>query len=189
MNQSKTGKISQSPQYFTGDAKFASISQMMVDGPSSRKDDLINLLYLMIYLRAIELPWCDFLQCMPCDSHEKIFQMVLETKNIYDFERLLKRYKMPKEFNQIASLIENLEHFEFPCYSKIKGLLMAVVNKEQPPHRVYQWHRPLRNEICSKMFSDIECLLQEDAEDDSKLQEPSEVSSSNSGHQNFSFGH
>lgn len=79
-------------QTFSGDAKFSSISQMKMYTPSTRKDDLINLFYLMIFLRTMDLPWCDYLFCMPCDSHHKTFKMVLAKKEETTLSKLAKEY-------------------------------------------------------------------------------------------------
>lgn len=51
--------------------------------PSSRKDDLINIYYILIFLKNLDLPWCDYLFCMPVDSHQKTFKMVLNKKEEY----------------------------------------------------------------------------------------------------------
>lgn len=57
--------------------------QMKMWTPSSRKDDLINIYYILIFLKNLDLPWCDYLFCMPVDSHQKTFKMVLNKKEEY----------------------------------------------------------------------------------------------------------
>ena len=44
---------------------------------SSRRDDIINLVNMLIYYKTMDLPWCDYLYCMPCESPERTFKMVL----------------------------------------------------------------------------------------------------------------
>lgn len=69
-------------KFFAGDAKFASVQQMRMY-TSSRRDDLINMMQMLIYYKTMDLPWCDYLFCMPVDSHEKTFRMVLQKKEQY----------------------------------------------------------------------------------------------------------
>lgn len=64
--------------------------------PSSRKDDLTNLFYLLVYLRTMDLPWCDYLFCMPCDSQQKTFKMVLAKKEEMTLGKLAKQYGLPR---------------------------------------------------------------------------------------------
>lgn len=57
---------------------------------SSRRDDLINLMQMLIYFRTMDLPWCDYLFCMPVDSAEKTFKMVLYKKERFTLLSLTK---------------------------------------------------------------------------------------------------
>jgi len=43
---------------------------------------------MMIYFKTMDLPWCDYLYCMPCESPEKTFKMVLYMKEKYSLTQL-----------------------------------------------------------------------------------------------------
>ena len=91
--------------FFTGDAKFASVQQMKMQTPS-RRDDILNLMYMLIYFKTMDLPWCDYLFCMPCDSAEKTFKMVLQKKEQFALEQLAALYEFGPEFQQICSIVD-----------------------------------------------------------------------------------
>lgn len=92
-------------QYFAGDAKFSSVQQMKMLS-SSRRDDLINLMQMLIYFRTMDLPWCDYLFCMPVDSAEKTFKIILAKKEQYDLVSLAKQYGLSEDFLEICSLVD-----------------------------------------------------------------------------------
>ena len=54
----------------------------------------------------MDLPWCDYLFCMPCDSHQKTFKMVLNKKEETTLTKLSKQYNMPREFQDFASFVD-----------------------------------------------------------------------------------
>ncbi len=63
---------------------------MKAKGPTTRKDDLINWMYIMIFLKNMELPWCDYLYCMPCESHYETFKLVILKKEEQGLSKLAK---------------------------------------------------------------------------------------------------
>eukprot|EP00347_Sterkiella_histriomuscorum_P021417 403334049 len=148
---------------FSGDAKFASINQMKMYTPSTRRDDLINLFYLMVYLRTMDLPWCDYLFCMPCSSHQKTFKMVLQKKEDMTLSKLTRQYQLPSQFMEIAKLIENLKIDQYPNYILINNLLQEVVNNAKPHKRELQWRRLVKSSetIMNKNLSGVQELLDE----------------------------
>lgn len=116
-------------QFFAGDAKFSSVQQMKMI-TASRRDDLINLMNMMIYFRTMDLPWCDYLFCMPVDSAEKTFKMVLQKKEQYTLPYLVKMYGLSPEFSEIAILIEQMKFQDYPNYSRISRLLSDVIKRQ-----------------------------------------------------------
>jgi len=70
----------------------------------------------------MDLPWNDFLNCMPVNSNEKTFKMVLQKKQQYDNVTLAKLYGMGSEFIEVAELIDKLRHEEYPNYTRIRKL-------------------------------------------------------------------
>lgn len=107
--------------FFAGDAKFSSVQQMKMV-TASRRDDLINLMHMLIYFRTMDLPWCDYLFCMPVDSAEKTFKIVLNKKEQYSLSSLVKIYGLGPEFTEIAQLVEGMKFEDYPNYSRISRL-------------------------------------------------------------------
>lgn len=50
---------------FYGDVKFSAANHM-ISSKTTARDDLISLFYLGVYLGQKDLPWSDFVDCMPC---------------------------------------------------------------------------------------------------------------------------
>ena len=92
-------------------------------GPSSRKDDLTCLCYVLIFLKTMDLPWHDYLYCMPCSSFEKTFDLVLKRKQQYTLISLAQRYEMPQEFIDVAAYVDNMEDQQYPNYQLIYNKL------------------------------------------------------------------
>lgn len=130
---------------FSGDAKFASVQQMKMLS-ASRRDDCINLMYLLIYFKTMDLPWCDFLFCMPCDSPEMTYKMVLSQKEQFSLTELAKQTEFSDEFQDLCKLIDNLSFEGYPNYQRITKILSGIVEMrfpDQPENRVFQWKRQL----------------------------------------------
>jgi hypothetical protein len=70
---------------------------------TSRADDFINLFYLLVYLYKMDLPWLDYLICMPNDSIKTTFKMIFSMKKEFDLVQLSSG--MPEGFTKIASII------------------------------------------------------------------------------------
>ena len=75
--------------FFSGDVRFSSTNQMKMYS-SSRKDDLINLISLLMYFMQMDLPWCDYLFCMPCPNQEQTYNLILEKKESIKLSNLAK---------------------------------------------------------------------------------------------------
>ena len=130
---------------------------------SSRRDDIVNLMYMLIYFKQMDLPWCDFLFCMPCDSAEKTFKMVLQKKEQYTLEYLAKSYQFSPAFIELASMVDALRYEEYPNYERMHRILESIVCSQQADseNRVFQWKRVLQHNKYTliKIFSDEEMLL------------------------------
>ena len=107
---------------------------------SSRRDDIINLMQMLIYFRQMDLPWCDFLFCMPCDSPEKTFRIVLQTKEQYTLRQLAEQYGFSTEFQDLAIIVDRMKYDDYPNYARMTRVLEKILERdseEGPP--VFQW--------------------------------------------------
>ncbi|CDW78187.1 UNKNOWN [Stylonychia lemnae] len=162
--------VQQRGKQFSGDAKFASISQMKMNSPSTRKDDLINMFYMLVYLTNLDLPWCDYLFCMPCNSQQKTFRMVLQKKQETTLSKLAKLYQLPEEFQIIGNEIELMKFNSYPNYTMIQKHFKAIIDKEKPNQQVFKWRRQQINDQkwYAKVLSGIEQLLINQSDFDSQ---------------------
>ena len=64
----------------------------------------------------MDLPWCDYLFCMPCDSQEKTFSLVLHLKEKRKLHDLADELKFSDEFISVVQYIEALKYEECPKY-------------------------------------------------------------------------
>jgi len=126
--------------FFSGDVKFASVNQMLMR-TSSRKDDLINLITVLMYFKNMDLPWCDFLFCMPCSSQEKTYNLILQKKKELKLHELALINNFSSEFVQIVEDIEGLEFEEKPKYGLYRSLFKQIIDKAPPSGRKVQWKR------------------------------------------------
>ena len=70
----------------------------------------------------MDLPWCDFLFCMPCSSHEKTYTLILQKKKELKLHELAKINEFSPEFIEIVNHIEDLQFDETPNYGLYKSL-------------------------------------------------------------------
>lgn len=143
--------------YFSGDVKFASINQMQMHS-SSRRDDLINLLSMLIYFKQMDLPWCDYLFCMPTTSHEQTYNLILEKKQQISLYELAKQCQFSTEFLELVTDIENLEFAETPKYALYNSLLKRTIERAPPNLRRLQWKR----QMAHNKYSMIKIISDED---------------------------
>lgn len=98
---------------------------------------MINLLQMLIYFKQMDLPWNDFLNCMPVNSNEKTFRMVMQKKEQCNLTQLAKLYGMGPEFTEAAGLVDQLGYEDYPNYTRIRKLLRQVVDRENPLSRMF----------------------------------------------------
>ncbi len=115
----------------------------------------------------MELPWCDYLNCMPTNSSEKLFYLIFKKKQGFSMKTLADRYQMSRQFGEIAFIIDNMHTTAYPNYSRINRLLREVLEQQsEPQNRVFQWKRVSAHNKYSmvKIMTDEQLLLQLDAE-------------------------
>ena len=119
---SKTGKhlLPRLTGKFNGTLKYAS-PNVIRGKESSRRDDLISLGYMLIYLYKRNLPWeYDF-------GHitRKQYLEIMSIKDTNGFGKLFKG--IPKEFEEFIKYSRNLKFEQDPDYSYLRSLLSKVI--------------------------------------------------------------
>ena len=120
---SKTGKhiLPKADSKFCGNLKFSS-SNTTRGKESSRRDDIISLGYMLIYLIKKGLPW-DYTYKTKITS-SKLFELIYlkETNcfgNLFD--------GLPSEFNEFIKYSQNLKFEEDPNYSYLRSILSTII--------------------------------------------------------------
>ena len=136
---SKTGKhlLPKLTGKFNGTLKYAS-PNVFRGKESSRRDDIISLGYLLIYLYKRELPWANSFK----DITNKQYLELMIIKETNGFGKLFKG--IPKEFEEFILYSRNLKFEQDPDYSYLRSLLSKVIlNKE---NLTFSWIRPQNRE-------------------------------------------
>ena len=121
---SKTGKHLQQrdTKKFTGTLKYSS-ADVVKGKESSRKDDLISLGYVIIYLYKRHLPWnSDFLSL----NKKTYFNLVKSKETNHNGEIF---ENIPEEITKFVKYAQNLKFEEDPDYDYMKGLFRALLSK------------------------------------------------------------
>ena len=151
-----TGKISGTLKY---------LSPNVVEGKEpSRRDDLISLGYMLIYLYKKSLPWEFYMPYF----RQNIFFKIKELKLNNGFGTLFK--ELPDEFISYIKYTRNLKFEEDPDYSYLKGLFEKIIFNMNLDYRLltFSWIQP-ENKIffgvprnkqknkksCSQIFKNI----------------------------------
>ena len=121
---SKTGKhlLPKITRTFSGTIRYASVNILKGKTPS-RRDDIISLGYMLIYLYKRELPW-DF--NMPRYDMEKMIQ-ILRLKNNNGNGSLFR--DLPPEFEDYIKYAKNLKFEQNPNYSYLRSLFLKIIEK------------------------------------------------------------
>ena len=135
---SKTGKhiLPKVGRKFNGNFKFSSSYTIRGKEPS-RRDDIISLGYMLIYLIKKELPW-DYIYKENKLTKSKYFELVsLKDTNAYGI--LFK--DLPSEFKEFIQYAENLKFDEDPNYSYLHSILnkIIVVNNYNYERYYFSW--------------------------------------------------
>lgn len=108
---------------FSGTLRFATINQQRGNNVS-RRDDLLSLGYLFVYLIKGELPWMG----KECAKYQSNFQDVLAVKLNTPIPMLCEG--MPKEFADYINMVSNLEYSANPNYSKYRKMFRELFIKQ-----------------------------------------------------------
>ena len=115
----------------------------------SRRDDLISIGYVLIYLLKEELPWqkvkIDYNNTKDKEEkYKKILNLKLETTNESLCENL------PKQFLSYMNYVKNLEFDQTPDYKTLKGLFQETLSKFNYENDLeFDWRKLFRFNIPS----------------------------------------
>ena len=121
---SKTGKhiLPKADSKFCGNLKFSS-SNTTRGKESSRRDDIISLGYMLIYLIKKRLPW-DYIYKGNKLTNSKYIELVfLKDTNAYG--KLFNG--LPSEFKEFIQYAENLKFDQDPNYSYLRSILNKII--------------------------------------------------------------
>ena len=140
---SKTGKHIL-PKYtgkFNGTLRYASPNSIKGKEPS-RRDDLISLGYMLIYLYKKNLPWDLY---MPHFEYN-MYIRILHLKENDGYGNLF--YNLPAEFIEYIKYTKNLKFEESPNYSYMRSLFIKIIENMRLDYKIltFSWIHP-KNKI------------------------------------------
>ena len=106
---------------FNGTVRYAS-ANCLKGKECSRRDDLISIGYMLIYLRHYELPWKDTLHNI---KRSELFDM-LSAKQSAKSKMLCKNF--PKEFNEYMKYVYSLRFEQDPNYDYLRSLFKQLLD-------------------------------------------------------------
>ena len=109
-------------KYFRGNLQFSSINAMR-GIEQTRRDDIISIGYMLIYLYTQYLPWTK----LKSKDTYALGQKILKKKNTTSIEVLCK--DVPKEMEEFMRYVLSLTFEEEPNYNYLKKLLEIMLNK------------------------------------------------------------
>ena len=107
----------------TGTARYASINALK-GTEQSRRDDLEAIGYVLMYFLRGSLPW----QGLHVHKGEDRYKKILAKKRGTTAEELCRGF--PKEFADYINYTRNMEFEVDPDYKYLRGLLLAILEKE-----------------------------------------------------------
>ena len=124
---SKTGKhiLPKNIGTITGALKYASPNVIKLK-ESSRRDDLISLGYMLIYLFKKELPW-EFNMKSINDLNRENYQKLINLKETDGNGNLFK--KIPPELVEFVKYAKNLKFEQEPNYSYLRSIFYNIIFK------------------------------------------------------------
>eukprot|EP00826_Nyctotherus_ovalis_P024478 TRINITY_DN1892_c0_g1_i2.p1 TRINITY_DN1892_c0_g1~~TRINITY_DN1892_c0_g1_i2.p1 ORF type:complete len:261 (-),score=43.52 TRINITY_DN1892_c0_g1_i2:67-849(-) len=130
----KTGKHIpyKNDKSLTGTARYASISTHM-GIEQSRRDDLEEIAYMLIYFLLGRLPWQGQVNKDKDDKYQKIMQCKIGTP----IDSLCKG--LPGEFQTFLRYTRNLKFEEDPDYDYLRGLLRGLAESSQADDGAFDW--------------------------------------------------
>lgn len=125
-------------KYFLGTSRFASLRTHQ-GYSQSRRDDLEQMVYIMIYMYRGRLPWSGLNLKDPSQKERKIGQI----KADLSYSQICA--KCPPEFEHLLFYARNLDFTETPQYDMCHALLQSVLDSMSPPESmdyVFDWNQP-----------------------------------------------
>ena len=120
---------------FKGTYNFSSINSMECY-ESSRRDDLISIGYMLIFLIKGELPWSKIKYVQTSERYIKLLNLKKNTTN----EELCKN--LPSEFCDYIKYVKSLKFQEEPNYLYLKNLFIKVLDKMHETNDLYfSWRK------------------------------------------------
>ncbi|KPI83858.1 putative protein kinase putative casein kinase I [Leptomonas seymouri] len=123
-------------KYFLGTSRFASLRTHQ-GYSQSRRDDLEQLVYIMIYMYRGRLPWSGLNIKDPVVKELKVGQIKAELS----YSQICA--KCPQEFEHLLFYARNMEFCEEPQYDMCHALLQSVLDSMSPPESmdyVFDWN-------------------------------------------------
>ena len=133
---SKTGKhiLPKISTKFNGNFKFSS-SNAIKGKESSRRDDIISLGYMLIYLIKKELPW-DY----TFKENKIISSKYLELIHLKDTNACGTLFNgLPYELKEFLLYAENLKFEEGPNYSYLRSILNKIIDNNKYSYKIYHF--------------------------------------------------
>ena len=121
---SKTGKhiLPKDIKKFIGTLKYSS-SNVVKGKEASRRDDLISLGFVLIYLYKRNLPWSSKFKGLDEENYFK----TIHAKETFDDGNLFKY--LPEEMVNFLKYVNNLRFEEDPDYSYMKGCFQKILTR------------------------------------------------------------
>ena len=131
---SKTGKhiLPKVTGFISGTLKYAS-SNVIKGKEPSRRDDIISLGYMLIYLYKRELPWLDTFNNLNHLDEKKYIELInlKETNGNGELFR-----NLPEELIEYIKYAINLKFEEEPNYSFLRSLFNKIIYKNNLNYRI-----------------------------------------------------
>ena len=133
---SKTGKhiLPKKNTKFNGNFKFSSSNAIKGKEPS-RRDDIISLGYMLIYLIKKELPW-DYTFKENKIISSKYFELIYLKDTNADGALFS---GLPYEFKEFMLYAENLKFEEDPNYSYLRSILNKIIVNNNYSYKIYHF--------------------------------------------------
>ena len=141
---SKTGKhiLPKLTKKFQGTLKYCSANAIK-GKESSRRDDLISLGYMLIYLLKRELPWINSLEGLD----KKGYNILVKSKETNGHGKLFK--DLPEELIEYIKYTKNLKFEQDPDYLYLRNLLNNILLKNNLNNKKlnFSWINPKNKEL------------------------------------------
>ena len=144
-----SGRLKKCGNYF-----YAS-QNSLPDGPVSRKDDLLSVIYLL-FNWCCDCPWKNIYY----ENPEKLRKEILEIKKNVDMKKICG--KNCKEIYQLYELINNLGFKDEPNYEKYIEILSKRINNNNIQEKIdgFCWDKKLKQKL-NNAFSEKKNILED----------------------------